>query len=130
MLVLGIRGAVIGEYPAYTINYSRILLSKGSLANAGTPSVVSKETGKLVFDWTDNSGINQALSSDGAFVAVYLEELNHWVYQGNIAMRNAVTCTLEVASLKGKPFQTYIGFISADRNRTSESLYAGLVNVL
>ncbi len=125
-----IRGAVIGEYPAYAIDYSRILLSKGSLANAGAPSVVSKETGKLVFNWADNSGINQALSSDGAFVAAYLEELNHWAYQGNIAMRNAGTCTLEVASFKGKPVQTYIGFVSADRNRTSESLYTGLVNVL
>ncbi|HTB25042.1 MAG TPA: DUF6266 family protein, partial [Puia sp.] len=116
MLVLGIRGAVIGEYPAFTIEYSRILLSKGSLANAGTPSVVSKETGKLVFNWTDNSGIYQTLSSDGAFVAVYLEELNHWVYQGNIAMRNSGTCTLEVASFKGKPVQSYIGFMSADWN--------------
>jgi hypothetical protein len=125
-----LRGAVIGEYPAYAIDYSRILLSKGSLANADEPSAVSNETGKLVFNWTDNSGINQALSSDGAFVAVYLEEKNHWVYKGNIAMRNAGTCTLEVASFKGKPVQTYIGFMSADGNRTSESLYIGLVNVL
>ena len=125
-----IKAAITGVFPAFTIDYPKVLLSKGSLPNAAAPSAASTAAGKLVFTWTDNSGIGTALISDIAFVAAYSEALNHWIFVPNGATRNAGTFTLDVAPFSGKPVQTYIGFMSADRNRTANSMYTGVVNVL
>jgi hypothetical protein len=125
-----IKGAIAGVYPAFTIDYPKVLLSKGSLPNVTTFAAASTAAGKLAFTWTDNSGIGTALISDIVFVAAYNEELNHWIVVTNAAVRNAGTFTLDVTAFSGKPVQTYIGFMSADRNRTANSLYTGAVNVL
>jgi Family of unknown function (DUF6266) len=125
-----IKNAVTGVYPAFTVDYAKVLLSKGSLPNAGNPLVASTVAGKLSFTWTDNSGVSKALISDIAFIAVYNEELNHWIFNPNAAVRNAGAYTLDVSAFSGKPVQTYIGFMSADRNRTANSQYTGKVTVL
>jgi hypothetical protein len=122
--------AVAGVYPAFTVDYPKILLSKGSLPNATSPTAASTVAGKLTFTWIDNSGINSALSSDLAFVAAYNEELQHWTFLQKAAGRNAATFTLDVTPFSGKPVQTYIGFMSADRKKVASSWYTGLVNIL
>jgi hypothetical protein len=122
--------AVTGVYPTLAIDYSKVFLSTGSLNNPDIITAASTVAGQVVFTWTDNSdGIND-LISDTAFVAVYNEELKRWVQNLNIATRNAGTCILAVPAFSGKPVQTYIGFMSADRKKLSKSLYTGLVNVL
>ena len=125
-----LRGAITGVYPAFTVDYPKVLLSKGSLTGATTATAASAAAGKLTFTWTDNSGSGKALSSDLVFVAAYNEELNHWIFFPNAAARNAGTYTLDVTGLSGKTVQTYIGFISADRTRTANSMYTGAVVVL
>jgi hypothetical protein len=77
-----------------------------------------------------NSVEGKAIILDLAFIAARNEEPNHWVFNTNSATRNADTFTLVVAAFSGKPMQTYIGFMSADRNRTANSTYIGVVNVL
>ena len=54
--------AVAGVFPAFTVDYPKILLSKGSLPNATSPTAASTVAGKLAFTWVDNSGINSALN--------------------------------------------------------------------
>jgi hypothetical protein len=122
--------AITGVYPAFAVDYPKVLLSKGVLPSATAPSAASAVAGKLAFTWTDNSGISNALISDLAFVAVYNEELKHWIYVQKAATRNAGTYTLDVTPFSGKPVQTYIGFMSADRKKVSSSLYTGQVNIL
>jgi hypothetical protein len=122
--------AITGVYPAFAIDFPKVLLSKGSLPNATAPAAASAAAGKLVFTWTDNSGINNALISDLAFVAAYNEELDHWIFIQKAATRNVGTYTLDVIPFSGKPAQTYLGFMSADRKKVARSLYTGLVNIL
>jgi hypothetical protein len=122
--------AITGVYPAFAVDYPKVLLSKGSLPNVGSPSAASTVAGKLAFSWVDNSGINSALSSDLAFVAAYNEELKHWVYLQKAAARNAAGYTLDVTPFSGKPVQTYIGMMSADRKKVASSWYTGAVNIL
>jgi len=122
--------AVKGVYPNLAIDYPNVLLSKGSLGTPDVMQAASTVAGKVVFTWTDDSdGINE-LSSDTAYVAVNNEQLKRWVQNQNIATRGAGTCTLDVPAFSGKPVQTYIGFMSADRKKVSRSLFAGVVNVL
>jgi len=122
--------AITGVYPAFVVDYPKVLLSKGSLPNATAPSAASTVAGKLAFTWIDNSGISNALISDLAFVAAYNEELKHWIFIQKAAARNAGTYTLDVTPFSGKPVQTYIGFMSADRKKVASSWYTGQVNIL
>jgi hypothetical protein len=122
--------AVTGVYPAFAVDYPKILLSKGSLPNGGSPAAASTVAGKLAFTWVDNSGINSALISDLAFVAAYNEELQHWIFIQKAATRNVAGYILDVTPFSGKPVQTYLGFMSADRKKVAKSWYTGLVNIL
>jgi hypothetical protein len=125
-----IRNAISGAYPAFTVDFTKVILSKGILPDAGSPAVASTVAGKLAFTWVDNTGTGDALATDMAFVAVFNEALNRWIFRQNTAARNAGTYTLDVPAFSGKPVQTYIGFISADGSSVSTSLYTGQVNVL
>lgn len=124
------KDAITGLYPAFSIDYTKVLLSQGSLENSDAATAASTATGKLVFTWTDDSDGENTLISDTAFVAAYCEEKKRWVQKQQIATRNAGTCTLDVSAFSGKPAQTYIGFMSADRRKISDSLYTGVVNIL
>ena len=124
-----VRNAITGVYPAITIDYSKVILSKGTLPNANTVTAASTVAGKLVFTWTDDSG-GFALPTDSAFVAVYGADLNRWIFAQNTAPRNAGTYTLDVTAFSGKAVQTYIGFLSADGQSVSNSLFTGQVNIL
>jgi hypothetical protein len=125
-----LKDAITGVYPAFTVDYSKLSLSKGILPNAESPTAASTVAGKLTFTWADNTGTGDALATDMAFVAVYNEVLKRWIFKQNIAARNAGTYTLDVTAFSGKPVQTYFGFISADGSSVSDSLFTGQVNTL
>jgi hypothetical protein len=125
-----VLNGITGVYPAFTVNFPMLLISKGDLPNAIAPAVISPLAGKLAFNWTDNSGLGKARPTDKAVVAVFCEELNHWIYNVNTADRSAGTYTLDVTAFSGKPVQTFLGFLSADGHFVSNSLYTGVVNVL
>ena len=124
-----VRIAIAGAYPAFTVDYSKVVLSKGILPNVNSPIAASTVAGKVIFTWTDNSS-KTVSATDLAFVAVYNEALNRWIFAQETAARNAGTYTLDVAEFSGKPVQTYIGFVSADGQNVSNSLFSGQVNVL
>lgn len=129
-LSYNILNGITGVYPAFTVNYPMLLISRGDLPNATAPAVASTAAGKLVFSWTDNSGIGKARTTDKAIVAAYSEELQHWIFNLDTAARNAGTYTLDVQAFSGKPVQTFLGFISADGKFVSNSLFTGVVNIL
>jgi Family of unknown function (DUF6266) len=123
--------AITGVYPDFAVDYAKVQLSKGSLPDVTSPSATSPTAGKLVFTWTDNSKFDsKALISDMAFVAAYNPESGRWISIEKAASRNTGTYTLDVAPFSGKPVQTYLGFMSADRRKVAPSQYTGLVNVL
>jgi hypothetical protein len=122
--------AITGVFPAIAVDYPKILLSKGSLPNVSSPAAASPAAGKLAYTWIDNSGVNNALSSDLAFVAAYNEELKHWIFFQKAAARNTAGFTLDVTPFSGKTVQTYLGMTSADRKKIATSWYTGMVNIL
>jgi hypothetical protein len=126
-----LQNALTGVYPALAVNYPMVLLSRGDLPVAGAHAAASTVAGKIAFNWTDNSGLGKALTTDIAFVAVFCEALNHWVYNQNTAVtRDAGTYTLDASTFSGKTVQTYIGFVSANGKTYSNTVYTGVVNVL
>ncbi|HEY4966688.1 MAG TPA: DUF6266 family protein [Puia sp.] len=129
-LSYNMRNAISGDYPDFTIDYSRFVLGVGDLRNPENISVHSETEKKLSFTWTDNSGDGSARVTDQAFVAIYCEVLGQWVTGDPGPQRNAGSYTLDVTALSGRAVYTYIGFLSADAQFVSTSIYAGLVHIL
>ena len=125
------KNAITGVFPDFAVDFPRVLLSKGSLPNVSVPAVVSAATGKLQFTWTDNTGAKKkALSSDLVFVAAYNHDLDEWEYVEKAAPRNAGTYTMDLTVFSGKPVQAYMVVFTADKKSVSDSLFAGMVNIL
>jgi hypothetical protein len=129
-LSYNMRNAISGAYPAFTVNYPRLVLGVGDLLNPENVSVLSAAAGQISFNWTDNSGEGSARATDKAFVAIYCEALGCWITRDPGPQRNAGSHTLEVVAFRGRTVHTYIGFLSADAQFVSTSLYGGLVNIL
>jgi hypothetical protein len=124
------KRAFTGTFPDLTIDYPKVVLGRGSLQNLQAPAATSAVTGRLQFTWTDNSGKNKALSSDLVFVAAYSPDLDEWEFHQDAAPRNAGSFVLDVPAFAGKPVQTYMGVMSADKKKIADSQYTGVVNIL
>jgi Family of unknown function (DUF6266) len=124
------RNAISGDYPDFRINYPLVVLGVGDLLNPFNVSVQSDAEGQIRFAWPDNGGVGSARATDKAFVAIYCENEEQWQTRSEGPQRNAGSYTLDVTAFSGKAVHTYIGFLSADSQFVSTSLYAGLVNIL
>lgn len=122
--------AIVGIFPALTIDYPNICLSKGQLPLGEPPSVASDEPGKLLLNWKTGDGINQDQTCGTAFIAAYSEELNRWIYITHEITEGQTSCLLDVIPFSGRPVHVYIGFIAKGKQKTAESRYMGLINVL
>ena len=129
-LSYNMRNAIDGDYPAFTVNYSRVRLGSGDLLNAELLSTHSASEGMLTITWKDNSNEGSARASDQAFAAVYCPVRDSWESYFNGAKRNAGSYTLDAAEFSGNAVHAYIGFLSDEGRFVSTSLYAGMVNIL
>jgi hypothetical protein len=124
-----LKNAVTGIYPAYTINYPTVLVSRGDLANVLAPTAIAAAGSLITFAWTDNSGVGIAKASDKAILAIYCAGMNLCIYTTGSAARGALTDTIDVSAFSGKAVETYIGFISEDGKNVASSLYTGQLTV-
>jgi hypothetical protein len=124
-----VKNAIAGAYPDLIINYSMVLLSRGDLPNVKSSRAESQSSGQITFRWTDNSGTGLALANDKSFIAVFCKELNNWIYGLDLRERSAGSCLFDVGKFSGRLVQVYIGFLSANGNEVSDSLYVGAVQV-
>ena len=84
-----VKAAILGFSPDLSIDYPRVLLSRGDLTKAESAAVTSPSPTTLQFTWMDNSGTGKALKTDQLFVAVFIPEKNYWFYKMNVATREA-----------------------------------------
>jgi hypothetical protein len=119
-----------GSYPTLRIDYPRIILTKGKLPNPPALSVSPLKPGRLVFQWTDDSGIFVSLSSDLLFIAVFNYKSRRWIFKADVAVRSVCHYSMDATLFQGKPVRVYAGFISEDSQRISTSLFLGEVRVL
>jgi hypothetical protein len=125
-----VQNGLSGQYPDYGIAYPMIQLGQGILPNVDLAQASSAAAGKLSITWTDNSGNGKAQPTDNAFVAVYCEALNRWIYSANAGARSAGTLTMDLTAFSGKAVQTWFGFVTPKRTAASVTLFTGQVNIL
>ena len=74
------QNALAGKSPDYTVDYSKALVSRGSLPNADDITATASG-GNVYFTWKDNSGMGKAAPTDMAVLVVYCEEKNMAKYR-------------------------------------------------
>ncbi|MBS1566626.1 MAG: hypothetical protein JST39_19740 [Bacteroidetes bacterium] len=124
------KSAITGAYPAYQISYPQVLVSRGGLPNVGAPSAAAGAAGKIVWHWTDNTGLGKASASDKAVLVTYCESLGISAFTIAPDLRSSGTATLNVVGFGGQPVHTWLAFTSDDKSEVATSIYTGLVNVV
>src|ERR1700733_7638084 len=75
-----VKAAILGIRPDLSIDYPRVLLSRGDLAKAESATVSALSPHILQFNWIDQSGAGNARETDQVFVAVFSPEKKRWFY--------------------------------------------------
>jgi hypothetical protein len=121
--------AIIGNYPAYSLDYSKVQICDGSLHNANSLAVSAAGGGNVKFTWIDNTNGPKAKATDKAVLAVYCPELDQAIFTLQGAERRAGSDSLNVMNFTGKVVETWIGFMSANGQLVSSSFYTGQLTV-
>jgi hypothetical protein len=123
-----LKYGIAGDYPDYSINFSRALVSRGELLNEPDP-VATAEAGQVKFTW--NHVAQQGIAgNDQAILVVYCEALNKFVYILNGAVRTAGTATIAAPRFKGYEVHTWLAFMSANGQDVSDSAYTGKLTIV
>ena len=125
-----VRNAILGTYPDYVIDYSKLLVSRGTLtgANSATATPVA---GKIKLAWADNSGIGEAKPTDKAIAVAINQAKGEAAYITEGAPRSSENEDLMVSPYwSGDEVVVYLAFISENGKDVASSEYLGPVTVL
>jgi hypothetical protein len=110
------------------IDYPKVLLSRGTALEPQQARVEATAAG-LTFSWNFDKIENWSSREDQVMLMAYFPESDDAVYVTSGAKRETSTDTLEIhASYLGKRMETYISFVSNDREAVSSSVYLGRIN--
>jgi hypothetical protein len=125
-----LKDTITGTSPQFEIDYTKVLVSSGSLEGVAGATATAGAPGRIVFTWEDNTeGGHLAKANDRAILVAHCPSLNRSWYITTGAMRSTTTYTMEVSRFSGEEVHTYIGFISEDGKWVSGSEYTGMLNV-
>lgn len=125
-----LANAITGTYPDYSIDPSKVLVSRGSLAPAASASATPAGGGTVTFAWEDNSGIGSAKQTDKALLVVANPAKSEAVFDTAGAERTEITQDIIVpADWIGEEVETYMGFISEDNKEVANSVYLGTITI-
>ncbi len=119
-----LKNAVKGDFPDYSIDFSLVLVSRGSLPGAVKP-VASVNGTAVHFTWQDNSGTGNAVKNDPVVVVVYSPAKQQALFITHTATRSSATVDIDVSQFRGDDVHTYIAFLATDASDASDSLYTG-----
>jgi len=122
------RIAITGEYPGFSLDYTKVLISKGELLNAGDPSAAPAGNGLVQFSWTDNSGMAMANADDRSILVIHCPLLTQTAFTTAWPVRSSGVAVLNVSNFMGKQVQTWISFISAG-GEVATSIYTGELTI-
>lgn len=110
------------------IDYSKVLLSRGTALEPENARVETIELG-LKFSWDFDGVANWSSRNDQVMLMAYFPEVDEAIYVTSGARREAQADTLKIhASYGNKRMETYISFVSDDRENVSSSVYLGRIN--
>jgi hypothetical protein len=125
---------ISGEYPDQYIDCSKVKVSLGDI-KAPVDGAVSRESNLLHFSWAVDPSWSTSLNGDQVMLLAYHPRSKRADYAVGLALKNQGEATLEMrlgSNLKPDGVsvdvvETYLAFISNDRQRVSDSVYTGQI---
>lgn len=117
--------AVMGVYPDFEIDYTRVLVSQGSLTGALNPKVMVSEH-QVIFSWQNNADNMEVMDSDKALLLIY-DATQHkaiGVAGGNTRDSGSQSVTIPDV-IKGDKLHCYLAFQNREATAASNSQYIG-----
>ena len=126
-----IKNAVTGSYPSYALDFTKIVVSKGGLTQVtGATATWDNNRNEVKIDWTDNSGVGNALATDKAMPFIYNKAKGETIYDTAGATRATHTQSLTVPNdWEGDKVEVYLGMVSEDGKEVADSIYLGEVTL-
>ena len=120
-----VRNCIVGKYPSFGIDPSKVLVSSGSLM-PGRFCTVKVANNVATFAWEDNSDESHASVDDFAMPLIYNFIKREAIFTTEEASRVDCKATLKLpADWNGDMLSCYIGFASVQNNSVSSSVYVG-----
>lgn len=127
---LNLQHALKGVSPDYSIDYSKVRISQGSLPGALNPVIVSGQDGQIAFRWENNSAKINAMANDKAVLVVYNPQKEQAVtFLSNNSRLSGSGVFALPASFAGDEVHCYIAFQNASQTIISDSQYAGSISI-
>ena len=129
-MAYNLKNAITGAYPDYTVDYTRVAVSRGILPGVLNGAAASSVAGKVDFTWDDNTMGTNTLGTDKVVLLVYNPLRNQavWLIGGRI--RAEGTDSVTVPNLfSGETVECYIGFTNPEESVFSDSQWVGSVEV-
>ncbi len=125
-----LNGAITGDFPDFSVDCSKVVLSHGTVGPALMPLATAGAGSKVNFTWKDTTLLSiDAKPDDQAILVAYDMEDNYCLYSMKGGKRSEETALLDLTLLSGKTVQTWLCFTSADGKRFSDSQFTGEVTV-
>jgi len=122
-----LRHAVSGEYPDAGIDFSKVMLSTGTLDVALNPSVETLANG-FKFSWDMAGGSDSYNERAQSMLLAYSPELHKSFFKIGGSCRYTGLDILEIPdNVKGKALECYLSFAADDREKIADSVYLGSV---
>lgn len=120
-----VRNCVVGKYPSFGIDPSKVLVSSGSLM-PGRFCSVKVASNVATFAWEDNSDESHASMDDFAMPLIYNFTKREAIFTTEEASRVDCKATLKLPTdWDGDMLSCYIAFASVQNNSVSNSVYVG-----
>ena len=120
-----VRNCIVGKYPTFGIDPSKVQVSSGSLM-PGRFCTVKVANNVATFAWEDNSDESHASVDDFAMPLIYNFTKREAIFTTEEASRVDCKVTLKLpADWDGDMLSCYIGFASVQNNGVSNSVYVG-----
>lgn len=121
------KGAMTGQYPDIQIDYSKVIFSMGSLP-LPIDAEVKLADGRLQFSWNPDLENEENDPSDQVMLVAYFPNTFQALTVQNGSPRTAGRHDILLPSHKNSMvIETYMAFISEDRERVSTSIYLGQI---
>ncbi|WP_316812620.1 DUF6266 family protein [Pedobacter heparinus] len=118
---------VVGTSPDYSIDYSKLVFSIGSLVGPNSPAI-SLGKHAVVISWQPDVQTQFNRYTDKASFMMYCPGKNHKVIVIGAAERSALGYVIAIPQdFTGYEMQMYMSFVSADGKVVSDSVYLGLI---
>lgn len=124
---LNYQQAVVGSFPDFAIDFSKVVLSIGDLPGLDQPAIVLTAPGVLELTWQKSNSL-QASFDDQVMLVLYSASL-HVVdgFAGGVK-RASGSCSYSFAEeMIGKTLEVFISVTSMDRKKIADSVYLGRI---